>query len=135
MIALVAAAAAALGGGAAAPAEDGRPSAEQVAERRTALREARTLWRARPLRNYTYRVQRLCFCPSTNQIKITVRGGRPRGTPKGYRDVDTVGDLFRKVESLVTSHKLEVRYSRRGCPCASTRIRSSWRSTTRSPTW
>ena len=91
---------------------------EQIAQRRAALREARATWRRRRLRNYHYRIERLCFCPPEfrGPVRITVRDGRPRGTAEPFRDVDTVRELFQTVEELISAYELSVRYDRRGVP-------------------
>lgn len=94
------------------------PTPDQVAERRSDLREARGTWRRRRLRNYRYRIERACFCSPQfrGPVRITVREGRPRRTPKPFRDVDTVRELFVTVEELISAHELSARYDARGVP-------------------
>ncbi len=83
-----------------------------------ALREAQADWRRQPLHSYQYRIERQCFClpKARGPTRITVRDGRPRGTPEDFKDADTVPELFDEVKELLPSDELSVRYDGRGVP-------------------
>lgn len=89
-----------------------------AAQRR--LDAARAKWRERGLRNYGYRVRRICFCPRewTRPYRVHVRRGRPVGPHRYVRDIDTVRELFAIVQRAIDgdADELAVRYGRRGVP-------------------
>ena len=58
-----------------------------------------------------------CFCRPSRPTLVTVRGGRPVRTPAGFRDVDTVPELFALVQAHLRDDGLAVRYDpTRGVP-------------------
>jgi len=74
---------------------------------RKALRDAQALWASRRLTDYSYTYRRLCFCPVTAPVRVTVRGGSPveAGRPR-------IEDLFREIESALdrAAHEVEATY-------------------------
>jgi hypothetical protein len=51
-------------------------------------------------------------------VKIRVRDGEPRRTPRRLRRLDTVAELFARIQEEIENRTagLEVRYGRRGVP-------------------
>ena len=55
-----------------------------------------------------------CFCPDRGFVGIRVRDGRPRGTPRALRDLDTVEELLARIrEELDRGGDPDARYTRR----------------------
>ena len=74
------------------------PASAAAADETTKLAKARERWAAQDARDYTFRIRITCFCPVRDFVTIRVRGGKPRGTPRRLRDVDTIEELFARVQ-------------------------------------
>jgi hypothetical protein len=63
------------------------------------LAAARSAWAAQRAVDYSYEITRSCFCPpaALGPVTIQVKAGKPQGTPKAFRDVDTIGELFAEI--------------------------------------
>jgi hypothetical protein len=91
----------------------GAPAAGAEDER-TAWAKARERWAVQDARDYTYRVRIACFCPDRRFVKIRVRAGKPRGTPRSLRAFDTVEELFARIdEQLRRGGGAQARYAAR----------------------
>jgi hypothetical protein len=58
------------------------------------LHAAKQRWRDQRARDYNYVIAVNCFCFVTGPVKIRVVNRRARGTPEGFRNVDTGKELF-----------------------------------------
>jgi hypothetical protein len=75
------------------------------------LSEARSRWASAGVRDYTYRVQRVCFCPGVPTLAVTVRNGAfvsatdfQTGAPAdtaGYGDYLTIDKIFALLDRYV----------------------------------
>lgn len=85
-----------------------------AADERTAWAEARERWAVQDARDYTFRVRIACFCPNRSFVKIRVRAGKPRGTPRSLRPFNTVEKLFARIdEQLDRGGGAQARYAAR----------------------
>jgi hypothetical protein len=82
------------------------------------LDAAKHRWQRLHARDYTYSVTPTCGRCETKTGRITVRDGRPVGTPPPLRAYDTVPELFARVQRALRSHayRVDVTYDRRGVP-------------------
>jgi hypothetical protein len=80
--------------------------------------KARERWAVQDARDYTFRIRVLCFCPRRDFVKIVVRDGKPRGTPRRLREFDTVEELFARIrEEIDRDGTPQARYATRtGAP-------------------
>jgi hypothetical protein len=95
------------------------PAAADPAEEAAKLARARERWTAQHARDYTFRLRVTCFCPQLAPVRIRVRDGKPRGTPRYLRRFDTVEELFARIDEEIGrgAAKLDARYARRtGAP-------------------
>ena len=89
-------------------------AAAPVDDERTAWAKAYERWAVQDARDYTYRVRIACFCPNRSFVKIRVRAGKPRGTPRSLRPFDTVDKLFARIdEQLDRGGGAQARYAQR----------------------
>ncbi|MBA2763062.1 MAG: hypothetical protein H0U42_00030 [Thermoleophilaceae bacterium] len=79
---------------------------------RAKLERAEQRWEDARILNYSYRIRRLCFCSRefTRKVTIDVRNGKPRRTPRAYRDVNKVEKLFDVIRDGLDAEILEARY-------------------------
>jgi hypothetical protein len=84
------------------------------------LDTAKHRWQRLHARNYTYYVTPTCGRCETTTGKITVRDGKPVGTPAALRAYDTVPELFARIQRGIDSHpyRVDATYDRRGVPMA-----------------
>jgi hypothetical protein len=61
---------------------------------RDAFHDAKRHWREQRARDYTYLIERTCFCLPEGPVRVRVVNRRPRKTPDGYESVDTARELF-----------------------------------------
>ncbi len=96
-----------IGAGTFAPAAQADPASDLAA--------ARERWAARDARDYSYRLQLLCFCSPDTVKPTTVKvvRGKPRSTPERLRPYDTVRELFAVIEdALKSADEVSVKYAR-----------------------
>ena len=87
------------------------------------LDAARAKWEATGILNYSYKISRICFCPTeyTRPRNIVVQNGKPvkRRSTKNYRDVDTVEELFDEAQAALDDDNFSITYApRKGFPRA-----------------
>jgi hypothetical protein len=63
--------------------------------------KARERWAVRDAQDYTFRVRVVCFCPRREFVRIVVRDGKPRGTPRRLRAFDTIDELFTHIRKEI----------------------------------
>jgi hypothetical protein len=83
------------------------------------LDAAKQRWQRFGARDSTYVATRTCGRCRVAPARIEVRRGKPHDTPRGYASLDTVPELFRRVQQAIDSHpyKLDVRFGpRSGVP-------------------
>lgn len=81
------------------------------------LAQARSRWTASGVRDYTYRVQRVCFCPGIPTFVVTVRNGAfvsatdfQTGAPAdtaGYGEYLTIDKIFILIDRYVAQNPAE----------------------------
>lgn len=86
------------------------------------LAAAEARWNASGPRDYTFDVQRLCFCPSVPVVRVVVRGGVPVSAVDGstgaavdtaqFRDLLTVNRVFALLRRVLDGRpaKFDVEY-------------------------
>ena len=101
-----------------APDRDRTPQRRARSARRPSSQQARERWSSQHARDYTYRLRLSCFCLPTDPVKIRVRDGKPRGTPRRLRRLDTIEELFARIQEEIAKRTagLDVRYGPRGVP-------------------
>jgi hypothetical protein len=85
------------------------------------LSRNRALWSAQHLGDYRFRLSVRCFCPSAGHpVTVTVRKGRPHGATGFQQQLDTVPEMFGRIERALGDPKageVSVRFdARRGFP-------------------
>ncbi len=82
------------------------------------LDTAKHRWQRLHARNYTYFVTPTCGRCETTTGKVTVRNGKPVGTPPALRAYDTVPELFARIQRAIDSHpyRVDATYDKRGVP-------------------
>ena len=93
------------------------------------LSEQRALWEAQGLQNYTYDVQRVCFCPFREGVRVTVSNGSVAGAtdlatgevlePSEVQFYLTIDGLFDLVQNAYdrNAHEVQVEFDpSRGYP-------------------
>ena len=82
------------------------------------LDAAKHRWQRLHARTYSYSVTPTCGRCETTTGRITVRDGKPVGTPPALRAYDTVPELFKRIQRAIDSrpYQLDVTYDRRGVP-------------------
>ncbi|MCO5315126.1 MAG: DUF6174 domain-containing protein [Solirubrobacterales bacterium] len=91
------------------PPETPDPSITDGAATR-AFRAARAKWLKAPVLNYRLRVTRSCFCPSPNEVEVTVRRGRVvRTSVRGWSGPRTVAGMFQQVHLAIKAGVPELR--------------------------
>ena len=86
---------------------------------RAKLERAEQRWKDSGILNYSYKIRRVCFCSVdfTRKVTINVQNGKPRNTPRNYRDVNKVEKLFDVIRDGLDAEVLKARYrSRTGVP-------------------
>jgi Family of unknown function (DUF6174) len=94
------------------------PATADPADEAAELAKARERWAAQDARDYSFRVRVLCFCAHRDFVRVRVRDGRPRDTPRRLRELDTVEELFTRIaEQIERGGGADARYGRRsGAP-------------------
>lgn len=66
---------------------------------------ARSSWKARGLRSYTFTVRKNCFCPPeyTKSVTITVQNGAATNSPEHLKSYDTVEKLLDTIGTGLSS--------------------------------
>jgi hypothetical protein len=77
------------------------PAAADPTREAVKLAAARERWSAQHARDYTFRLRLSCFCVLREPVKIHVRDGKPRGTPRALRRFDTVPELFKRIREEI----------------------------------
>jgi hypothetical protein len=67
------------------------------------LAAARAKWVSRDAPSYSYRVEYRAFVRPTPPTVVRVVNGKPRATPPALRRLDTVEELFARVEEAITT--------------------------------
>jgi hypothetical protein len=86
------------------------------------LKQARALWTKQHVRDYSFRLQRSCFCPPDvrKAMTVTVHNGQPHGASASNRDIDTFPEMFARIGETLKkpdSGGVKVRYdAHRGFP-------------------
>ena len=95
------------------------PVAAGPAREAAKLAGARDRWQAQHARDYTFRLRLACFCVQRDPVRIRVRDGKPRSTPRSLRRFDTVPELFARIREEIDrgAKGLDARYgARTGVP-------------------
>lgn len=96
------------------------PSRDSLAAAEAKLDAAEQRWEDARIRDYSYRIRRVCFCPPEfrREVKILVRNGKPRKPPRSYRDVSKVEKLFAVVRDGIEAEAevVRARYGANGAP-------------------
>lgn len=78
------------------------------------LDAARAKWDDAGLRNYRYKVSRICFClpGHTRPRNVQVRNGKPvkKRRNRNYREVNTVEKLFKQAQAALNDDSFSVSY-------------------------
>ncbi len=95
------------------------PAAAGPAREAAKLAAARERWSAQHALDYTFRLRLSCFCVLREPVRIRVRDGKPRRTPRALRRFDTVPELFERIQEEIDrgGAGLDARYGvRTGVP-------------------
>jgi hypothetical protein len=87
-------------------------SPEEIALRTADLDTAEAKWTAAGHRDYSFRIERLCFCSLeyTRRVRIRVVDGHPSGGGAPYRKINEVQELFDFVRGNLDDDELYVKY-------------------------
>ena len=90
------------------------PAAADPEAQLTKWAKARERWAQQGALDYTFRVRLTCFCPRRNAVRIVVRDGKPRGTPRRLRAFDTIPELFALIKEEIDrgTPDLDARYAK-----------------------
>jgi uncharacterized protein DUF6174 len=94
-------------------------AAPAQASEQSRLDDARDRWQAADIADYSYDVQRYCFCkPLPAPMHFVVRDGRPVQPKKSRKRLQTVPRLFRVVQQALDNgfDRVDVDYAGRGFP-------------------